>query len=714
MIIEVFKENKNILEKVEEKEVEDDSSTSSGSSSSVDWESNDLDQSDKIDEIGGDVNHLNVDSDNTPIIRTVSMFNHDQKIIKWEQTVTEDVDVAIFSPEVSRKTLRARRIETEDSSLADRRFEAEESSMGDELLSPIFVGNLLDDSPEWEIKSGSSNDRPKSKSMGLTLPHAISPLLLTGTKTEMTPTAMRRYQSEKVRRPTLTFKVKKSKTDSHRVYINQYMLLERIGRGSSSTVRRCKDITTGDDFAMKILNKVNLKQQLSYERTEDDAIKRSSAYENVEKEIAIMTKLAHKNIVNLIEVIDSEKMVYLVLEYLPAGSIAESSATIDAIEDDDGVLRLYMRDMVSGLAYLHSQRICHSDIKPENILIGTDGVLKLADFGLSKFLSWGQSRKVFNKKEGTPAFQAPECLNDSEDVKFSLVPTDVWALGVTLYQLKYGKLPFFSNNEEELALKIRNAPVEFPEVEDRYFVDLIRGMLEKDPSKRITVKELCQHSWITDGGKMAKLISDYELEFLSPSERSDALHKHINFNQGEEKSDSRSGYNGSEIRPEFVKQISSSKNLNDLTEDEDDDEDDSEMVEVPSGFRRSKSVPLKTLIKRLTRRKDKSSTVNQSENHKPSPPNQNVNAGSKSPDPTFEIKLDDGRECLSYSQSRVSESQGDGVDREPKARSLFKHVRGMGFNRKGKKRNAKVTFNQTVTIVEPGSPPMENSMDKSQ
>merc|ERR1719427_69044 len=99
------------------------------------------------------------------------------------------------------------------------------------------------------------------------------------------------------------------------------MLQERIGRGASGTVRKCKDITTGMTYAIKILNKRNLSQQLRFERTKDNAIKRSSALDDVLNEIGIMKKLAHRNIVNLVEVIDGEKMVYLVLEFLPEGSI---------------------------------------------------------------------------------------------------------------------------------------------------------------------------------------------------------------------------------------------------------------------------------------------------------------------------------------------------------------------------------------------------------
>jgi len=345
--------------------------------------------------------------------------------------------------------------------------------------------------------------------------------------------AIKRAVTEAARpRKTIeTKKVKKIKSNQN-VYINKYMLQERIGRGSSGTVRKCKDITTGQTLAMKILNKVNLSAQLRFERTEDNAIRRSSALDDVWDEIAIMKKLSHKNIVNLVEVLDSEKMVYLVLEYLPDGSIAHSSPRIKKIGDThQNKFRKYVRDMVEGLSYLHSQRICHSDIKPENILIGNDDILKLADFGLSKFLIQGQSRCVFDKKEGTPAFQAPECLNDSDDYKFSLFPTDIWALGVTIYQLKYGVLPFFSRNDEELTKKIKEDPIELPKDEDENLVDLLRKMLAKDPKKRITVEQLCSHPWITNNGMLSELQSNFEILRVTADQRSQAIGKAVDLNE---------------------------------------------------------------------------------------------------------------------------------------------------------------------------------------
>lgn len=324
-----------------------------------------------------------------------------------------------------------------------------------------------------------------------------------------------------------TTSVKKVISLSEKRYINQYLLQERLGRGSYGTVRKCKDITTGITRAMKILNKGNLRSQLTWKYTADNKMERSSALDTAEQEIAIMKKLQHKNIVNLIEVIESDNVLYLILEYIPHGSLAKETAKgkkLGSHIDDVELLRIYMRHMVSGLAYLHSQRICHSDIKPENILIGENNVLKLADFGLSKYLQWGESKEVFKEKEGTLAFQAPECLNETGELKFSMYPTDIWSLGVTLYQLKYGVLPFWSENTEILMNKILDERVRFPTWEkDEDFIDMMKALLHKNPSKRITIKELCGHSWITKRGKYHKIVTSYERASVTIDEQMHAM-----------------------------------------------------------------------------------------------------------------------------------------------------------------------------------------------
>jgi len=323
-------------------------------------------------------------------------------------------------------------------------------------------------------------------------------------------------------RPIKETKARMSISSSEKRYINQYLLQERLGRGCFGTVRKCKDITTGHTFAMKIMNKKNLQMQLKYTWTENNKMTTSSAFESVQQEISIMKRLRHPNILNLIEIIYSDDVLYLILEYMPHGSLAESNHIIQKIDcEKSDKLRKYMRDMVSGLAYLHSQRICHSDLKPENILVGDHDILKLADFGISRFLDHGQSKRVFQEKEGTLAFQAPECLLES-NTKFSLFPTDIWALGVTLYQLKYGCLPFYHEQNEGLVKKIVNKPVQLPPSEkDKDFIDLIHRMLHKDPSKRIKIRELCDHPWITKRGALLPLQSVFNI--LSPTKKGERV-----------------------------------------------------------------------------------------------------------------------------------------------------------------------------------------------
>jgi len=343
-----------------------------------------------------------------------------------------------------------------------------------------------------------------------------------------------------------TTRVRKIITNSQNRYINNYLVQERIGKGSFSTVRRCKDITTGITYAMKIIRKEHLQHQLKYTRTENNTIKRSSALDLVEQEIAIMKKIQHRNIVNLVEVINTEKVLYLILEYMPYGSLAKGTARVTRLGseftgDDCELLRLYMRDMVSGLAYLHSQGICHCDIKPENILIGDSGVLKLADFGLSHFISPGQSSRLFSEKDGTPAFQAPECLMESEDHMFSLYPTDIWALGVTLYQVKYGYLPFFSEEEEKLMEMIKKEPVHLPTSEsDQDFINLVHALLDKDPLNRITVEQLCVHPWITDRGRLEEIPYDFIRANVTEREQRKAMSRLTKMSQSEPKENSTS------------------------------------------------------------------------------------------------------------------------------------------------------------------------------
>uniref|UniRef100_A0A3B3VV91 Calcium/calmodulin-dependent protein kinase kinase 1, alpha a n=1 Tax=Poecilia latipinna TaxID=48699 RepID=A0A3B3VV91_9TELE len=215
--------------------------------------------------------------------------------------------------------------------------------------------------------------------------------------------------------------------------------------------------------------------------------------ERVYQEIAILKKLDHVNIVRLVEVLDdpSEDNLYMgnpVMEVPTETPFSEEQA------------RQYFRDIVLGIEYLHYQKIIHRDIKPSNLLLGDDGHVKIADFGVSN--QFEGSDALLSSTAGTPAFMAPETL--SEKCKsFSGKALDVWAMGITLYCFVFGKCPFIDEYILALHNKIKTRPVDFPETPNicEELRTLILRMLDKNPDTRMTIPEIkVLWHWVTQGG----------------------------------------------------------------------------------------------------------------------------------------------------------------------------------------------------------------------
>lgn len=136
---------------------------------------------------------------------------------------------------------------------------------------------------------------------------------------------------------------------------------------------------------------------------------------------------------------------------------------------------------------VHEHDIIHRDIKPDNLLRSEDGTLKIVDFGVSEMFKKGNDRT--KTSAGSPAFMAPElCRHDHGEV--SGRATDVWSMGVTLFCIRYGRLPFVSNNILELNRVIREDDFDLSTEKDDRFITLMRRLLEKDPVQRISVEEL--------------------------------------------------------------------------------------------------------------------------------------------------------------------------------------------------------------------------------
>ncbi|KAK2582553.1 hypothetical protein KPH14_004844 [Odynerus spinipes] len=282
--------------------------------------------------------------------------------------------------------------------------------------------------------------------------------------------------------------------------LNQYRLLNNIGQGSYGIVKLAYNEEDETHYAMKILSKRKLMKKAGiFGRMAPGRKGSADPLAKVYREIALLKKLDHPNVVKLVEVLDDpdEDNLYLVFELVQKGEVLQIPTDKPL---DEETARKNFRDVVMGIEYLHYQRIVHRDIKPSNLLVDSDGRIKIADLGVSAELR--ASGELLSGPAGTPAFAAPETT--TPDAHYSGTPCDVWSMGVTLYSLVTGKVPWDgAGSIIGVQAAIRSEPLRFPEkpLLSEDLRDLIVRMLEKKPSERISLQRLKEHDWLTNGGK---------------------------------------------------------------------------------------------------------------------------------------------------------------------------------------------------------------------
>ncbi|XP_066540249.1 calcium/calmodulin-dependent protein kinase kinase 1b [Hoplias malabaricus] len=309
------------------------------------------------------------------------------------------------------------------------------------------------------------------------------------------------------RRPTIESKRVSISDGEDCVQLNQYKLKNEIGKGSYGVVKLAYNEDDDQYYAMKVVSKKKLMKQYGFPRrpppkgissSEGNHPKPFGPLDRVYQEIAILKKLDHLNVVKLVEVLDDpdEDNLHMVFELVQKGPVMDVPTDNPLTEEN---ARFYFRDVILGIEYLHYQKIIHRDIKPSNLLLGDDGHIKIADFGVSN--KFEGSDALLSNSAGTPAFMAPETLTDHEQ-RFSGKALDVWAMGVTLYCFVFGKCPFVDEYILALYDKIKNIPVIFPDtpVITEELRDLITRMLDKVPGSRITISEMKLHPWVTLNG----------------------------------------------------------------------------------------------------------------------------------------------------------------------------------------------------------------------
>ena len=216
----------------------------------------------------------------------------------------------------------------------------------------------------------------------------------------------------------------------------------------------------------------------------------------MQREIAIMKKISHPNVVNLHQVINDTDKIHLVLEYVDGGPVVPEALTCTPIPEAKA--QSYFRQIISGLDYLHLQNVVHCDIKPSNILLTSDETIKLVDFGIARIVKDNDDK--VHATSGTPAFMSPQASLGRGT--FAGRALDLWAAGVTLFFMVTGTLPFWDTNAVELSRKICEEPLIIPPNPplSSQLCDLLTHLLQKNEKKRMNMYQVQQHTWVTDSG----------------------------------------------------------------------------------------------------------------------------------------------------------------------------------------------------------------------
>uniref|UniRef100_A0ABI7WER1 Death associated protein kinase 1 n=1 Tax=Felis catus TaxID=9685 RepID=A0ABI7WER1_FELCA len=259
---------------------------------------------------------------------------------------------------------------------------------------------------------------------------------------------------------------------------------EELGSGQFAVVKKCREKSTGLQYAAKFIKKRRTKSS-----------RRGVSREDIEREVSILKEIQHPNVITLHEVYENKTDVILILELVAGGELFDFLAEKESLTEEEATE--FLKQILNGVYYLHSLQIAHFDLKPENIMLLDRNVpkprIKIIDFGLAHKIDFGNE---FKNIFGTPEFVAPEIVN-YEPLGLE---ADMWSIGVITYILLSGASPFLGDTKQETLANVSAVNYEF---EEEYFSntsalakDFIRRLLVKDPKKRMTIQDSLQHPWI--------------------------------------------------------------------------------------------------------------------------------------------------------------------------------------------------------------------------
>ncbi|XP_041065979.1 calcium/calmodulin-dependent protein kinase type II subunit delta-like isoform X35 [Cetorhinus maximus] len=277
-------------------------------------------------------------------------------------------------------------------------------------------------------------------------------------------------------------------------FSDEYQLYEELGKGAFSIVRRCVKLSTGQEYAAKIINTKKLSAR---------------DHQKLEREARICRLLKHSNIVRLHDSISEEGFHYLVFDLVTGGELFEDIVAREYYSEADASHCIHQ--ILDSVNHIHQHDIVHRDLKPENLLLASKckgAAVKLADFGLAIEVQ-GEQQAWFGFA-GTPGYLSPEVLRKEAYGK----PVDIWACGVILYILLVGYPPFWDEDQHKLYQQIKAGAYDFPSPEWDTVTpeakNLINQMLTINPAKRITATEALKHPWVCQRSTVASMMHRQE------------------------------------------------------------------------------------------------------------------------------------------------------------------------------------------------------------
>jgi serine/threonine protein kinase len=257
------------------------------------------------------------------------------------------------------------------------------------------------------------------------------------------------------------------------VKVGFYEVEATIGKGNFAVVKLARHRITKTEVAIKIVDKRRLD---------------SENLAKVHREIQVLKMIKHPHIIKLYQVMETKNMLYLVTEYAPNGEIFDLIAKQRRLSEDEAREKFWQ--IISAVDYLHNFNIVHRDLKAENLLLDANFQIKLADFGFSNFYSRDDTLNTFC---GSPPYAAPEVF---EGKRYFGPEIDIWSLGVVLYVLVCGVLPFEGANLQFLRDRVLSGRIRIPYFMSTDCENLIRRMLTLDPTKRPTIAQIKRHRWM--------------------------------------------------------------------------------------------------------------------------------------------------------------------------------------------------------------------------